>query len=125
MRAILSTQAPAPIGPYSQAIESGNFVFCSGQVAIVPSDGELITGDISAQAAQALKNLGEVLKAAHLSYADVVKTTIFLIDMDDFAAVNTVYAEYFGQTKPARSTIAVCGLPKNARIEIEAIAQRS
>lgn len=125
MRSILTADAPAPIGPYSQAIESGNLVFCSGQVAIVPSTGELIEGDIAAQADQALKNLGAVLEAAGLSYAAVVKTTIFLIDMNDFATVNGIYAKYFGDSKPARSTFAVAGLPKSARIEIEAIAVRS
>ncbi|MDP9017044.1 MAG: RidA family protein [Candidatus Eremiobacteraeota bacterium] len=122
MRTIFSADAPAPIGPYSQAIQTSHFVFCSGQVPIVPSKGALIEGDISAQAEQALKNLGAVLLAAGAGYGDVVKTTIFLVDMADFASVNTVYARYFGDNKPARTTVAVAGLPLGARVEIDAIA---
>lgn len=121
--AIRSEAAPAPIGPYSQAVRSGREVFCSGQVALDPKTGELAGGgDVAAQTRQALENLSAVLAAAGLSFADVVKTTIFLIDMNDFAAVNEVYAEYVGETKPARSTVAVAGLPKGARVEIDAIA---
>lgn len=121
--AIRSEAAPAPIGPYSQAVRSGREVFCSGQVALDPKTGELTGGgDVAAQTRQALENLSAVLAAAGLSFADVVKTTIFLIDMNDFAAVNEVYAEYVGETKPARSTVAVAGLPKGARVEIDAIA---
>ena len=121
---VRSEKAPAPIGPYSQAVSSGSELFCSGQVALDPASGELIAGDVRAQTEQALKNLGAVLEAAGMSHADVVKTTIFLIDMNDFAAVNEVYGRYFEGTKPARSTVAVAGLPKGARVEIEAIAKR-
>ncbi|MBV8726815.1 MAG: RidA family protein [Candidatus Eremiobacteraeota bacterium] len=124
MRAISSPNAPQPIGPYSQAIESGNFVFCSGQVAIVPDSGKLLDGDVREQTEQVLRNLGEVLKAAGLSHADVVKTTIFLIDMNDFPAVNAAYVNAFAETKPARSTVAVASLPLGARVEIDAIALR-
>ncbi len=121
--AIHTDKAPAPIGPYSQAIRSSNLtVFCSGMIAIDPQSGELVKGDVAAQADQALKNLGAVLEGAHMTYANVVKTTIFLLDMNDFAAVNAVYAKYFDANKPARTTVAVSGLPKGARVEVDAIA---
>ncbi|MDQ2871824.1 MAG: RidA family protein [Candidatus Eremiobacteraeota bacterium] len=122
--AIRSNDAPAPIGPYSQAILSGSELFCSGQVALDAQTGELIAGDVSAQTKRALENLGAVLTAAGMHYTDVVKTTIYLIDMKDFAAVNEVYGAFFGQAKPARSTVAVAGLPKGARVEIDAIARK-
>lgn len=121
---IRTDKAPAPIGPYSQAILAGNELFCSGQIAIDPATGELTGNDAAAQAEQVLKNIGAILEAAQLSYANVVKTTIFLIDMNDFTSVNEVYAKYFDETKPARSTVAVAALPKNARVEIEAIAKK-
>ncbi len=114
--------APAAIGPYSQAIKVGDVVFCSGQIPIDPSTGQLVPGDIVEQAAQVLKNLGAVLDAAGVSVDQVVKTTIFLVDMGDFAKVNEVYAKTFVRTPPARSTVQVCALPKGARVEIEAIA---
>jgi 2-iminobutanoate/2-iminopropanoate deaminase len=120
--AIRSERAPAPIGPYSQGIRTGEHVFVSGMIALDPQSGELIGADAAAQADQALKNLGAVLEAGGLSYADVVKTTLFLLDMNDFAAVNAVYAKYFDANKPARSTVAVAGLPKGARFEVDAIA---
>ena len=120
--AIRSENAPAPIGPYSQAIRTGDHLFVSGMVALDPKSGELLGSDAAAQANQALKNLGAVLEAAGLSYKDVVKTTVFLLDMNDFAAVNEVYAKYFDANKPARSTVAVVGLPKGARVEVDAIA---
>ncbi|MDQ2681704.1 MAG: RidA family protein [Candidatus Eremiobacteraeota bacterium] len=123
MKSILSADAPAPIGPYSQAVEAGGELFCSGQIPLDPKTGEIASGDISEHTEQVLKNLGAVLQAAGYTYADVVKTTIFLIDMNDFAAVNTVYGKYFDATKPARSTVAVAGLPKGVRIEIDAIAK--
>ena len=123
--AIHTGGAPAPIGPYSQAIRSGKTLFCSGQVALDPATGNLIDGDVAAQTAQAMKNLGAVLEAAGFSFDDVVKTTIFLVDMNDFAAVNDVYATYVDRAKPARSTIAVAGLPRGARVEIDAIARKS
>lgn len=123
MKAVFSKNAPEPIGPYSQAISTGHFLFCSGQTPIDPAIGELVDGDIGVQALQALTNLGEVLKAAGLSPVDVVKTTIFLIDMADFATVNSVYAKFFGDAKPARSTVAVAALPLGARVEIDCIAR--
>ena len=123
-RAVRTGKAPAPIGPDSQAIAAGPELFCSGQVAIDPQTGELAGADAAAQAHQALRNLGEVLQAAGMNYADVVKTTVFLVNMNDFAAVNEAYAEYFDVSKPARSTVAVAGLPKGALVEIDAIARR-
>ena len=124
-REIVKTDAaPAPIGPYSQAIRSGKELFCSGQVALDPASGALIGDDAAEQARQALKNLGAVLAEAGYDFADVVKTTIFLIDMNDFSAVNDVYATCFGDAKPARSTVAVAALPKGARVEIDAIARK-
>jgi 2-iminobutanoate/2-iminopropanoate deaminase len=121
--AITAKDAPAPIGPYSHAIRANGFVFCSGQTPIDPATGALVEGDISAQATQAIKNVGAVLTAAGLTFANVVKTTIFLVDMNDFNAVNAVYEQSFGATKPARSTVAVAALPRGARVEIEALAQ--
>ncbi|MDQ6826515.1 MAG: Rid family detoxifying hydrolase [Candidatus Eremiobacteraeota bacterium] len=123
-RAIFSQDAPQAIGPYSQAFESKGLVFCSGQVGIVPAQGKLIQGDAGVQTQQVMENLGAVLRAADLSFADVAKTTLYLVDMSDFAAVNAVYAQYFNETKPARATLAVSALPLGARVEIEAIAVR-
>lgn len=120
---IRTEHAPAPIGPYSQAILAGNELFCSGQIAIDPSTGEMNGNDAAAQAEQVLANMGAVLAAAGMDYGNVVKTTIFLVDMNDFAAVNAVYAKYFDAVKPARSTVAVSALPKGALVEIEAIAK--
>lgn len=119
----LSTNnAPGAIGPYSQAIRAqGSFLFCSGQIPLTPA-GDLITGDVKDQATQCLKNLQGVLEAAGLTMNNVVKTTIFLSSMDHFAAVNEVYGTFFGEEPPARSTVAVAGLPKNVDVEIEAIA---
>jgi len=122
MKIISTTGAPAAIGPYSQAMQVGDMLYTSGQIALTPA-GEMVNGDIHDQAHQVLKNLGEVLAAAGATYSDVIKTTIFLADMDDFLAVNTVYAEYFGDHKPARSTVAVRTLPKSAKVEIECIAK--
>ncbi len=123
MEAIRSNGAPAPIGPYSQAIRSGGDLYCSGQIALDPETSDLIAGDVSEQTDRALRNLGAVLEAAGMDLGNVVKTTIFLVDMNDFAAVNAVYARYFERTKPARSTVAVAALPKGARVEIEALAR--
>lgn len=120
---VYSDLAPAPIGPYNQAIRAGKFLFCSGQVAIDPGAGKLINGDVAAETRQAMKNLGAVLAAAGASFDEVVKTTIFLVDMSDFAAVNAAYGEHFGGTPPARSTVAVAALPLGARVEIEAVAR--
>jgi 2-iminobutanoate/2-iminopropanoate deaminase len=119
---VYSAEAPAPIGPYSQAIRAGEFLFCSGQIALDPALGKLVDGDVSAQARQVVRNVAAVLTAAGASLSDVVKTTIFLVDMADFGAVNAVYAEYFAGSAPARSTLAVAALPLGARVEIEAVA---
>jgi|SRR5579884_1871954 len=123
-QAVRSNRAPEPIGPYSQGILAGNELFCSGQVGFDPATGEIGASDAAGQAEQALRNLGAVLEAGGMSYADVVKTTVFLIDMNDFAAVNEVYAKYFDKAKPARSTVAAAALPRGARVEIDAIARR-
>jgi 2-iminobutanoate/2-iminopropanoate deaminase len=116
--------APAAIGPYSQAIGAGRLVFCSGQIALDPATGELVGSDIATQAERALRNLSAVLDAAGLSFGDVVKTTVFLVDMADFAEFNEVYGRFVPDPPPARSTFAVAALPKGARVEIEAIAVR-
>ena len=121
--AIQTNGAPAALGPYSQAIRSGELVFCSGQLGLDPATGELAVG-VEAQAERSLRNLLSVLDAAGLSFDDVVKTTIFLADVDDFAAVNAVYARFMPDPPPARSTIGVGGLPKGGLVEIEAIARR-
>ena len=121
---IRTDKAPAPIGPYSQAILAGTELFCSGQIALDPATGELSGSDAAAQTEQVLRNLGAVLQAAQMDFGNVVKTTIYLIDMNDFAAVNAVYAKYFDAAKPARSTVAVAALPKGARVEIDAIAKK-
>ncbi|HEX8997983.1 MAG TPA: RidA family protein [Ktedonobacterales bacterium] len=121
---ISTTDAPAAIGPYSQAIAAGDIIFCSGQVALDPSTGKLDEGDVQAQTHRAMDNLSAVLRAAGASLADVVKTTVFLVDMADFTAMNEIYGEYFTAEPPARSTIAVAALPRGARVEVEAIAVR-
>ncbi|MEO8228496.1 MAG: RidA family protein [Chloroflexota bacterium] len=123
-QAISTSHAPAAIGPYSQAIAVDGFVFCSGQLGLDPATGELVEG-VEAQAERALLNLEAVLDGAGLTFADVVKTTIFLADIGDFAAVNGVYATHMADPPPARSTFAVGALPKGGRIEIEAIARRT
>ena len=119
-----SPAAPKPIGPYVQAIAGGGMLFCSGQVAIDHTTGKLIDGDVAAETRRALLNLAAVLSAGGASLHDVVKTTVFLTDMKDFAAMNQVYAEVFGESPPARSTVAVAALPAGARVEVEAIALR-
>ena|SRR5207302_3979414 len=121
-RVIATTEAPRAVGPYSQAIAAGDMLFCAGQIPLVPATGKLVEGDVSAQTTQALENLGAVLRANGMTYANVVKTTVFLIDLDDFAAMNDVYALYFSDQPPARSTIQVAALPRDARVEIEAVA---
>lgn len=123
MKAISSPDAPAAIGPYSQAIHSGDLVFLSGQVPIDPRTGELVVGDIAAQTERVLDNLAAVLGAAGCSFADVVKTTIYLVDLGDFQAVNQTYAKRFSAAPPARATVQVSALPKGARVEIDAIAR--
>jgi 2-iminobutanoate/2-iminopropanoate deaminase len=121
--AISTAQAPAAIGPYSQAIRADGYLFCSGQLGLDPASGDFVAGDVGAQAEQALRNLGAVLEAAGLTFEDVVKTTIFLADMADFAAVNGVYGRFVTDPPPARSTVAVVALPKGGRVEIEATAR--
>lgn len=122
MKKIISTgAAPKAIGPYSQAISANGFVFCSGQIPLKPT-GELETGDIKAQTTQVMENLKAVLAEAGTSFENVVKTTIFLADMNDFALVNEVYGSYFKTDPPARVTVQVARLPKNAKVEIDAIA---
>ena len=123
-QAVSSSSAPAAIGPYSQAIVAGGTVYCSGQIGLDPATGELADG-LEAQAERALRNLSAVLDAAGVTLADVVKTTIFLTDMGDFAAVNAIYATAMPDPPPARSTVAVAALPKGALVEIEAIARRA
>jgi len=120
METINTNKAPQAIGPYSQAIKTGNFLFCSGQLGINPATGT-IEGDVVTQAKQALENLKAIAESAGTSLERAVKTTIFLADMNDFPKVNEVYASYFPGNKPARSTIAVAGLPKQGLVEIEAI----
>jgi 2-iminobutanoate/2-iminopropanoate deaminase len=124
---VRTAQAPAAIGPYSQAVvvpigEGKKMIFCSGQVPLDPATGAMVEGDISAQTRQVLENLGAVLAAADATFADVVRTTIFLASMDDFAAVNAVYGERFASDPPARATVQAARLPRDARVEIDAIA---
>jgi 2-iminobutanoate/2-iminopropanoate deaminase len=126
-RSIVRTaHAPGAIGPYSQAVVvpvgGQRMVFCSGQIALDPATGQVIEGDVAAQTRQVLENLSAVLAAAGASFAQVVKTTIFLADMADFATVNAIYGERFPSEPPARSTVAVAGLPRNVRVEIDVIA---
>lgn len=124
-RSVIATaDAPQAIGPYSQAITIDSLVFCSGQIPLTPA-GALVEGDISVQTRQVLANLGGLLAAAGSSLDRVLKTTVFLADMNDFAAMNAVYAEFFTSDPPARSTVQVARLPRDVRVEIEAIALRS
>lgn len=120
--AIATSQAPAAIGPYSQAIRIGAMVFTSGQIPLDPATGQMVTGDIAAETRLVLDNLGAVLAAAGAGFGDVVKATIFLTDLADFAAVNEIYAQRFTGAPPARSTVQVARLPKDARVEIELVA---
>ena len=122
---IETANAPAPIGPYNQAIQAGNTLYISGQIPIDPATGELVSGSLEDEAHQVLKNVGAVLEAAGYRFADVVKTSIFLRDMNDFAAVNAVYGTYFTEAEPARETVAVAGLPKNVNVEISVIAWKA
>jgi 2-iminobutanoate/2-iminopropanoate deaminase len=123
LTAILTANAPAPVGPYSQAIRVDGFVFCSGQVGLDPATGKIVDGGVSAQARQVLDNLAAVLASAGSTFDAIVKTTIFLVDINDFAAVNAVYGERMGTPPPARSTVAVAALPLGALVEIEAVAR--
>jgi len=121
-QAVATETAPRAIGPYSQAIRAGNLLFVSGQVPIDPATGALVDGDIRAQTRRVLDNIGEILRAAGASYDAVVRATVFLADLGDFAAMNEVYAAYFPPPPPARSTVEVSRLPRDARIEIDVIA---
>jgi 2-iminobutanoate/2-iminopropanoate deaminase len=123
-RAVNTASAPAAVGPYSQAIATDDLVFCSGQVGLDPASGTLVEGGLEDEAERAIANLSAVLDAAGCTWSDVVKTTCFLIDINDFAAFNALYGRFMPDPPPARSTFAVAALPKGARIEIEAIAVR-
>ncbi len=123
-RAITSTGAPKVLGPYSQAVEHDGVVYCAGQVGLDPTSGKLVPGGIASEAARALENLQAVLAAANLTLAHVVKTTVYVIDLGEFATLNEVYGRYFAPPFPARATVQVAALPAGARVEIEAIASR-
>ena len=120
---VATKEAPQAIGPYSQAIKSGGFLFSSGQIAIDPSTGQVISGDVAAQTERVMKNLAAILKAAGLSLSNVVKTTVFLKSMGDFATMNEIYGRHFGEHRPARSTVEVARLPKDVLVEIDVIAE--
>ena len=120
--AVSTAGAPKALGPYSQAIRAGQFLFVSGQVPIDPATGELVQGSIAVQARRALQNIGEILKAGGASFQNVVRTTVYLADLADFPAMNDVYATFFSSPQPARSTIQAARLPRDARIEIDVIA---
>ena len=120
--AISTDKAPGAIGPYSQAVKAGGLIFCSGQIPIDPTTGEFVSGGVVEQTRQVLVNLSAVLNAAGSSLDQVVKTTVFIADMADFAAVNEVYAEFFSENKPARATVQAAKLPRDARVEIDCIA---
>ncbi len=123
MREIIETKdAPAPIGPYSQAVRANGFVFVSGQVPLRPETGTVVEGDIALQTRQVMENISAILKAAGTGLDQVVKTTVFLSNMDDFSGFNRIYAEYFGAARPARATVQAARLPKGVLLEIEAIA---
>lgn len=123
-KCIATDKAPQAIGPYSQAVEAGGFIFVSGQIPLVPATGEIVKGDIEAQTTQVLENLREILTAAGSSLAQAVKTTVYLTDITDFSRVNDVYARYFTKESPARVCVEVSDLPKQALVEIDVIAAR-
>lgn len=126
MKKVISTaDAPSAVGPYSQGVAFGDMLFCAGQIPLIPGTSGLVSGEIKAQTAQVLENLSAVLHANAMSFEHVVKTTVFMVDLGEFAAMNEVYALYFSQPFPARSTVQVSALPKGARVEIEAIACKS
>lgn len=125
MQAIQTDSAPAAIGPYSQAIAVAGFLFSAGQIGLVPGTGEMVGPDVEAQARQVFANLEAVLAEAGLGFRDVVKTTVYLLDMAEFGAVNAIYGEHFAEPYPARSTVAAAGLPKGARVEVDVIARIS
>jgi 2-iminobutanoate/2-iminopropanoate deaminase len=119
---VFTNEAPGAIGPYSQAVRSGNLVFCSGQIPLDPKSGQIVSGDVAAQTRRVLDNIAAVLRGEGLTFDNVVKTTIFLTDLGDFQTVNEIYGSYFKQDPPARSTVQVSALPRGAKIEVEAIA---
>ena len=119
---VFSSQAPTAIGPYSPAVRAGQLLFVSGQVALDPTTGSLVGGDVKAETRQVMENIRALLDAAGLDFSGVVRTTVFLADMNDFAAMNEVYGAYFGQPYPARATVQVSRLPRDARVEIDVIA---
>jgi 2-iminobutanoate/2-iminopropanoate deaminase len=123
MRTLHTSKAPAAIGPYSQAVEAGGFLFSAGQIGLIPETGEFAGPDIETEASQVFENLGAILEEAGVSFADVVKTTVYLENMAEFPTVNAIYAKYFTEPYPARSTVAVAGLPKGARVEIDIVAR--
>jgi 2-iminobutanoate/2-iminopropanoate deaminase len=123
MKKIISTnEAPAAVGPYSQAVRAGSMVFCAGQIPLDPKSGQIVSQDVAEQTRRVLDNLTAVLKSERLTLSDVVKTTVFVTDLADFQTINEIYAKYFSTQPPARSTVQVAALPKAARVEIEAIA---
>ncbi|HJO39847.1 MAG: RidA family protein [Vicinamibacterales bacterium] len=122
-QAIQTSDAPQAIGPYSQAVRAGELLFVSGQIPLDPATGEIVDGDIAAQTERVMENIGAILTSAGVSFANVVRTTIFVADLGDFATVNDVYARYFDAPAPARATFQVARLPKDARVEIDAIAK--
>jgi 2-iminobutanoate/2-iminopropanoate deaminase len=121
----LSPKAPKPIGPYSQAIEANGFVFFAGMIPLDPATGEIVKGDVTAQAKRVMENISALIETTDLTFENIVKTTIYLTDMNDFNAVNEVYGQHFKAAPPARTTIAVAGLPRGAKVEIEVIACRN
>jgi 2-iminobutanoate/2-iminopropanoate deaminase len=122
-RTITTGRAPQAIGPYSQAIRSGDLLFLSGQIPLDPATGEMVGGGIEAEVRRVLDNIGAVLEASGVGFGDVVRTTVFLVDLADFQAMNAVYARAFGEARPARSTVQVAALPRGARVEIDVIAR--
>lgn len=125
MKKIIHTDnAPKAVGPYSQAVQMGEFLFCSGQISIDPKTNEVFTGDIKTQTEMVMKNVEAVLAASNMNFSNIIKTTIFITNMADFATVNEVYAKSFKEAPPARSTVAVAGLPKGVNVEIEVVAHR-
>ena len=124
MRVLHTDRAPAAIGPYSQAVEAGGFLFTAGQIGLIPETGEFAGDNVESQAIQVFENLAAILREAGLSFGDVVKTTVYLATMDEFPLVNAIYAQHFTQPYPARSTVAAAGLPKGARVEVDVVARR-
>ena len=123
MKKVISThEAPAAVGPYSQAVQVGGLLYCAGQIPLDPVTGEIVAGDVAAQTERVCANIAAVLKAGGMTFTNVVKATVFLTDMANFAAMNAVYAKYFTEPFPARSTVAVAGLPRGAQVEIEVVA---